>query len=318
MDSIAIELTDACVLSCSNCTRFAGSAKKNFFMTLEEFKIAVDSLIDFKGIVGIQGAEPLLHPKFAEFCAYALSKIPRERLGLWSVFPTGAKYISYRKVICETFGQVLLNDHSVNSIMHGPLLVAIEEVIKDPAEMWQLIDSCWLQNAWSASINQKGAFFCEVAAARSVLEDGPKGWDVTSDWWKKTPKDFKEQMETWCPSCGCALPLERRASVDGRDDISPGNLERLKGKSRKVDNGLFVISDFKMDPKLTESNGYPDQSPYKNLKYRGDIAARYGIYLTINKRGFMEPHLMPSDDPKDWVPPPTMHQQIAERFGASL
>src|SRR6185312_2652498 len=101
----------------------------------------------------------------------------------------------------------------------------------------------------------------------------------------KTPKDYGPQIEENCRKCGCALPLQRRASVDGRDDISPGNLEKLKGKNRKVDKGKVVVSDFKMDPELIkkeqEGGGtalYPEQV-YKQSIYRQTIAARYGITL---------------------------------------
>jgi organic radical activating enzyme len=170
METIQIELTNACVLKCSNCTRFSGSQYQPFFITEEQFTAAVDSLVEYpkqnpNGIVGFMGGEPMLHPQFEKFCAIALERIPREHLGLWSTFPPAKR--KYREVICRTFGQVLLNDHSRGDIMHAPVLVAIEEVFKDKDErfMWSLIDRCWVQNSWSASVTPKGAYFCEVAAA---------------------------------------------------------------------------------------------------------------------------------------------------------
>ena len=119
-----------------------------------------------------------------------------------------------------------------------------------------MIDRCWVQNSWSASINQKGAYFCEVAAANALLYDRPDVWKVEPGWWKKTPKDFREQMEAACPKCGCALPLKRRASVEERDDISPENLKALEGKSKRVRDGKFVENHFEMDGNLDKSNAY--------------------------------------------------------------
>src|SRR4051812_36536454 len=91
MSTVQIEITSACVLRCSNCTRFCGTHKVPFFIEEDQFRAAIDSLVGYAqqphAVVGFMGGEPLLHSKFAEFCDYALSKIPREHLGLWSTFP---------------------------------------------------------------------------------------------------------------------------------------------------------------------------------------------------------------------------------------
>lgn len=284
-DTVQIEITNSCINSCSNCTRFCGHFRKPYFMSFEQFKEAVDSMKGFPKMVGIMGGEPLLHPDFFKFCKYlSLSRIlPKEQLGLWSTFPKG--YEHYREIICETFGNIFLNDHSRSDIFHSPILVAAEEVISDRRDMFLAIDHCWLQESWSASINPKGAFFCEIAAAMSMLFDGSDGWKVEPGWWKRTVKDYREQIEEFCPKCGVALALQRRASVDGRDDISPKNLERLKGKSRKIDAGKYVVSDLK-----PVANPEP-MAAYKDENYRAKIADRYGIFLAYNQKGFQVPHL---------------------------
>jgi len=156
--------------------------------------------------------------------------------------------------------------------------------------MFLLIDECWLQNSWSAAINPKGAFFCEIAAAMSILFGTDKAWKVEKEWWCRIPKDFKEQMEEYCPQCGCAMPLLRRPSIDGRDDISPKMLEKLKGKSKKIDQGRYVISDLKPQSKLQV------MASYKDPEYRNHIAARYGIYLMVNEKGFLVPLLRKNYD----------------------
>jgi hypothetical protein len=357
MATIQIELTSACVLKCSNCTRFCGTHKVPFFMEPEMFMSAIDSLVGWvkempQGIVGFMGGEPLLHPQFEEFCDYALTKIPRERLGLWSTFPAGGKYPKYRDVICRTFANVLLNDHSRDDILHAPVLMGSEEffrkvcpdcdgrktvpdiqpgmgfpyavpgsvpcetckgegTIVNERELLHQTEHCWVQESWSAAINPKGAFFCEVAAAMTDLFDGPPGWKVEPDWWKRTPMEFAEQRKYACHKCGAAMPIKRiRNSQDPRDDVSPRNLERLKAVgSRKVSRGEYEVRDFQFDAKLTENHGYPRQT-YQEEIYRKTIAARYGIGLVMNARGYWEPRLL-ENLPK---PEPSLFHILSERY----
>lgn len=383
MQTIQVEITSACVLKCSNCTRFCGTHKVPFFLDEDEFKAAIDSLVEYsklpQAIVGFMGGEPLLHPKFTEFCEYALSKIPREKLGLWSTFPAGGKYPEYRDIIVKTFGNILLNDHSRDDILHAPVLMAAEEYFRkecsechgakgrfvelksverredgswpdvseyrlkkwvrqedervwevcstcngagdmtDDLSMFAAQEKCWVQESWSASINPKGAWFCEVAAALSDLFDGPEGWKVEPGWWKRTPKDFAAQMDWACRKCGAALPIERiRNSQDVKDDVSPGNLERLKAvKSRKVAKGEYEVRDFKFDPQLLQNHGYPQQT-YKEFMYRQNIAARYGILLILNDRGYWEPTIRPADYQPPAPPPTPLYQIMNDKFTKEL
>lgn len=282
MDTIQIEITNACNMSCANCTRMGQHAEKPFYMTMECFKQAVDSMVGYPKMTGMMGGEPLIHPDFPAMCEYMVSKIPRTRLGLWTTFPHG--YEDYAEIICKTFNYVFLNDHSRADIFHQPFLVAIQEVMPNRNEMFAHINNCVFQHSWSASINPNGAFFCEIAAALSLLFK-EKGWPITDDWWWRTPKDFKEQIERFCPFCGGAVPLARRASIEDIDDISPLNYEMLKGTSPKIRNGKVRIHDLKI------SSCPEPMAAYKDLDYRDKIAARYGMFLTITQNGFWEPHM---------------------------
>jgi hypothetical protein len=174
--------------------------------------------------------------------------------------------------------------------MHHPPLVAIEEVIKDEMEMWRYIDKCWAQMSWSASINPRGAWFCEIAGSMAMLFEEGQGWPVTPGWWKRQVWDFKEQIGQWCPRCGYACSLLRRPSTDKIDDISPGNLERLRGKSRKIEAGRYAVSA------LVKQNDLRPMATYKDFDYRNRIAHRYGMFLTINEKFFWRPHLRKSFD----------------------
>ena len=289
MATVQIEITNFCRNSCSNCTRFCGHFKKPYFMDFDTFKKAVDSMQGFPNMIGLMGGEPLLHPHFEEFCEYLGSKVSPERCGLWTCFPEGKEH--YREIICKTFKNIFLNDHSRDDIFHAPVLVAANELMRDKLYMWYLIDHCWLQRSWSASINPRGAFFCECAAAMSMLFNFEKGWAVEPGWWKRTPKDFVSQMETYCPRCGMAMPLERRISRDGRDDISPNNLARLQGISPKIEAGRYIVHD--LQPKQ-DTNPH---ATYKDEFYRKGIGDRYGIFLMDNERNFQTPYLK-----RNWEP----------------
>lgn len=282
MDTIQLEITSACPNRCSNCTRFVGH-RKPYFMDFEQFKEAVDSMVGYPKMMGFQGGDPLLHPDFERMCEYAISKIPKNQLGLWTTFPKGFEH--YREAICKTFYHIFLNDHTRSDIFHHPPLVAIEEVISNRNVMWNMIDCCWAQMNWSASINPKGAFFCEIAASMSLLFGEGGGWTVEPGWWYRIPKDFTSQMEQYCPRCGFPASLKRRSSKELVDDISPGNLNRLRGRSLKIDRGEYVVSDLKM-----VTNQEPMAS-YKDMEYRKAIAKRYGIFLVVNSKNFITPYL---------------------------
>ncbi len=238
------------------------------------FKNAVDSMVGYPYMTGLMGGEPLLHPQFEKFCDYALEKLGKEHLGLWTCFPKG--YEKYREVICRTFHHLFLNDHTRNDIYHHPFLVAAQEMVPNRRRMFLLINECWAQLSWSASINPKGAYFCEIAASLAILFDGSDGWKVEPEWWTRTVKDYREQIEEFCPQCGGALPLKRRISTEAVDDISPGNLKKLKGKSRKIDQGRYKVSDMKPVECMEPLAAYKDES------YRARIADRYGIFLSHN------------------------------------
>lgn len=165
-DTIQIEITNTCINRCANCTRFVGLTKP-YMMEFEYFKKAIDSMDRFHNMTGIMGGEPLLHPEFEKFCEYALSKIPRMQLGLWTCFPKG--YEKYREVIVETFGNVFLNDHTRDDIFHHPFLVAAKDMVGNRDMIFYVADKCYFQRAWSASINPRGAYFCEIAASYAML-----------------------------------------------------------------------------------------------------------------------------------------------------
>lgn len=280
MRTIQIDITNACPMSCSNCTRFCGNHKKPFFMNEETFYKAVDSLTGFERRVGIMGGEPTLHPKFENFIRYIFEKhLPKYQLkplrypvrnfiaylrdknyiwdeslnlrkgpGLWT--GTGNKYYEHFELIQDTFSYQLINDHK-NDTLHQPLLVSRKDLGIADSEWIEMRDNCWIQNMWSATITPKGAFFCEIAGALDMLFDGPGGWSVEPGWWKRDPKDFGEQLK-WCEFCGAALLTKGRLSTDGIDDVSPTLLHMLeKVESPKLKQGRIALLECE---KIGETN----------------------------------------------------------------
>ena len=246
---VQIEVTNACTNRCANCTRMMGHHRRNYFMDIETVEKAIDSLDGFKGGIGIMGGEPTLHPEFKEICELLQKKVPLHKCGLWT---SGYKWDEYKNLIKDTFKLgVFYNDHSDSTQKHQPVLVGIDEVIDDKELMWNLIKKCWIQEQWSSSINTKGAFFCEVAAALDIVFEGPGGYPIEKNWWNKTPEEFQDQVRRYCVRCGGALPLERPSNQEANDLISKKNYEMLLTLgSPKVLSGRFEIFDEKMDEEV--------------------------------------------------------------------
>jgi hypothetical protein len=305
MNVIQIDITNACHRTCSNCTRFCGHHVKPFFMDMPTFRRAVDSLIEFPGMVGLIGGEPLLHRDFEEMALYVRDHIPdKRRRGLWSTVPPAKT--KHSALIREVFGHLNLNDHSADRIMHQPVLVAADEVVPDPQERAALIDNCWVQMLWSASITPKGAFFCEVAAAMSHLLGGSDGWPIEPGWWKRTPADFVSQRDEYCNRCGCAVPLERRRSIEDVDDVSPGNLERLvQIRSPKVRKGLTRVYDKGRATDWQPAPNWYMSQVSDELGYRQAVADRLGV------SNVMERNVWASQPPVDFVALPPRVAAVA-------
>jgi hypothetical protein len=270
MRIIEIDITNACDKRCSNCTRLCGHHKKPYFMDFDTFKRAVDSLDGYRGIRGIMGGEPTLHPEFERFIRYLGSKFPKrenpfvspqryfieqvlrveiynfERIndgvervdivGAGMFSNMGASYKKHYEIITDILPFQGLNDH-LNPIFHQSALITRRE-LGIPDDAWfAMRDACWLQNEWSAGITPKGAFFCEIAGVLDMLLDGPGGWKIEPGWWTRAPEEFGDQLR-WCELCGFALDTFTRDSAEEVDDVSPEWHERLKQlQSPKLKSG---------------------------------------------------------------------------------
>ena len=296
---IQIEITNACPHRCSNCTRFTAHIQKPFFMAPEVFQQAVDSMHGYGGMLGIMGGEPTIHPQFAELVEYyrdnwyprlrplrwgrypiddfgeyhanVIGQIEGKKRGLWTSLGPG--YYKHFELIQDTFPYQCINDHQ-NTALHQALLITREE-LKLPDWKWRrLRDKCWIQNLWSGSITPKGAFFCDIAAALDMLYGGPGGWPIEPGWWKRTPDDFKEQLQ-WCEICGGALPTKHRLASEEIQDISPRHYFWLQN-SPAIQKGAYEVFDPLVEALGPQPSKTCDSDWYMPEQDKAERAA-YGI-----------------------------------------
>lgn len=269
---VQIDITNFCFMSCLYCSRYNRHLRKDQrkHMTIDKFIAALDSLKDWPAKIGIIGGEPLMHPQFRELCAEIQKRFPRDKMGLWTSGP--AQYKNNLDIINNTFGFVAYNEHNpeqTNSCRHQPLTIAMKDAVPDVSLQKQLIDDCWVQRTWCATINHFGAYFCEVAAAQDVLlNEGVNAWPVEPGWWNKIPEQFQDQVNTFCFNCGMAIPMERELIRNTIEKISPSVKQAFENKNlEKIDPANAELFDYQFSRE--EIKQYAKKWTPGN--YRGDL-----------------------------------------------
>ena len=278
MDIVQIDISTKCHLKCSNCTRLIPHQPKREDMSLATFEHAVKSMEGWNApnkVLGIIAGEPTLHSefeqiswRFAELWGGPLTgngtlpvkdfnQFATERLfdrstgrGLWTSL--GAGFYKHYETIMEVYGHWNTNTHESGG-RHQALLITRDDYKKSTGitdDRWlENRDNCWVQKLWSASINDKGAYFCEVAASIDRLYfNGAHAWPVEHGWWQRKPEDFKDQLDL-CNYCALAQPGPSQLDMLERDIISEQNRTKLaevgspavkKGKYELFDPALHV------------------------------------------------------------------------------
>lgn len=231
-------------------------------------------------LIGIMGGEPLTSPYFPDYVEIMRELVPRKNRGLL----TGIHWREHKFVADvlkllgprpsasihpnTDMGWINENFHSEKmQVHHQPVLLAAEEVLADKTEMWDYIrgtngkPGCWLHEQWSPCVNASGFWYCEIAGAMATAMNdtaeaipiepgcwrGEIGWEEGPDGVPTPTGKFADQIAKWCPRCGIAMPTKSRLDSECRDDVTPGNAERLKAAgSPRIERGDFVPWDGSM------------------------------------------------------------------------
>lgn len=278
MQIICVDVTNKCDLACSNCTRLLKNQDEFWEMTPENFRLALQSLKNYRGIIAMIGGNPCVHTQFEKLCEVFREEIPNQfQRGLWT-----NNYFKHREVIEKTFGALNLNPHNeeraneklkdlhnvmvnqrrfnggfyVGNSHHAPLLTAVKDLYPEK-EMWDRISRCDINREWSASIVQnKGklrAYFCEVAASFDLARGTDNGHEVVLDWWKQPIQSFSNQIKHFCTGCG--VPARLRGHMDNEqiDTYTKSNADiaekSAKNRGRKIQ---LLDTEKKLEHKVTE------------------------------------------------------------------
>lgn len=256
MDIIQIDISNKCHLSCSHCTRLISHQSKKWEMDLPTFEAAVASMEGWNApgkVLGIIAGEPTLNSNFEQLAlSFAanwggplttngrdpiadLNAFAEERLfdrsngrGLWTSLGPG--FYKHAEVIFDVFSHFNTNTHETGGL-HQAMLISRKDYIAQTGisddEWLANRDRCFVQNLWSASINDKGAYPCEVMASIDRLFYGGKhAWPVEVGWWKRTPEEFGDMLEL-CNHCSLAQRCPSRVDSEDRDIISLENVRML-------------------------------------------------------------------------------------------
>lgn len=282
-EAIQLEITNACIKNCANCTRLVGHHRKPYMMNLDYFKAAVNSIQGTPTLIGVMGGEPLLHPRFEEICLYLQKTFSSERLALWSTLDK--RFKRHAPLIAKTFGIVLPNSHSHPRIFHSPPLVNSEKVLGP--RFIPAVDNCWIQKSWSASINPQGAYFCEVAASIDLILKTGTAFDIQTAWWRKKPSAYMAQVKALCSKCGICLNLTPRKDTARTDDLDDWWIKRLKDSSPKIKAGLYQRFRGRIfDNRQSDINSFRN-----DIAYLRKTAKQFGLNLKEQKNGYLKPYL---------------------------
>jgi len=269
MEIICIDITNKCDLACSNCTRLLENQDEFWEMSEDNFRSALRSLKNFRGIIAMIGGNPCMHTKFRELCNIFKEEIPNQlQRGLWT-----NNVFKYTDLVEEVFGGLNLNTHNMvrsvdklksiyenmvlkggfngglyleNSV-HAPILTAVKDLYSEK-EMWEKISGCDINREWSATIvENKGnlrAYFCEVAASFDLARNEDNGIEVVEDWWNRRISDFSNQIEKFCPGCGVPARIQGHFDYENTDTYSISNQDiAIKSANQKKRKVIFMQTE---------------------------------------------------------------------------
>ena len=231
-------------------------------MSVECFREAVLSLVDWPGVIGVFGGNPCAHPRFEDLCAVLCELVPdQRRRGLWT-----NNLMGKGGIVRETFypnGRFNLNAHadedaareidewlpgrlietSRNRLSwHSPVLMSYRDLGLTEQAWGALRENCDINQTWSAAIRQGDdgrpyAYFCEVAAALDGVRGVNNGILATPGWWREKMPFFERQVRGCCDGGGgpaCGVPLRLLGHLDRSDtyDVTQSWADRVASDRR--------------------------------------------------------------------------------------
>jgi hypothetical protein len=255
---LQIEITTACTLNCSNCTRLLPYRSDVLHMTPNCFREAVQSVRDWPGIVAVFGGNPTSHAKFPELMEiYCEAITDQRRRGLWA--NDLLKHGELCRKVFYPHATTNLNAHAdpkaaarfdewlpgkmiessrTRPAWHGSITVDRKDYgISD--EAWIAArENCDINQHWSGIVVERAgkpfAYFCEVASALDGVRGQNHGIPVEPGWWRWRMDHFEGQVRNCCDR-GCGVPLRLKGHLDHEEiyDASP-SWAPVIGSSKRV------------------------------------------------------------------------------------
>src|SRR5579872_1305265 len=229
--------TRGCDKACLSCTQHSNLGGKPTRITPAQFELACRSVQGYHGVIGMFGGNPCTHPDFEELCEILAWHFPFEQRGLWSNNLLGKGAVARRTFNPEVSNLNVHLDQKAfdefrrdwpeakpfpleSASRHAPPFVALQDVVADEAEQWDLIGNCDINRRWSAMVcvfrGQLRGYFCELAGSQAMLHqnepDYPDhGVEIVPGWWRAQMEDFAPQVRFHCRACG--IPLNIRGPL---------------------------------------------------------------------------------------------------------
>jgi hypothetical protein len=225
---IQIHLTRACDKACFSCTQGSNLGGRSTFMSVQQFVAAVDSLRGYRGIVGVFGGNPALHPDFAEICrALRESWVPRHQRGVWCNNPiTVEKAAEMRKTFDPSVSNLNIHlDKQAYRMFkagwpecspvgldkdsrHAPVYVAMRDVLKKPCT------ACG-GTGYDSPSGHSISDDCDECFGSGSLYDESRAWELISNCdinrhWSAMVGVFRGELRAWfCEIAGAQAILHQ-------------------------------------------------------------------------------------------------------------
>ena len=214
---ILVDVTNACMRRCTGCMRMCNHRTVSWFADMDWLRDMLNALMEFRGVVGLFGGEPLLHPCFGEIAALVrelfgeqqrspgevdVNEVGRIRsgIGLWTTAEPSL-WAVHAEDVRRSFSFVRINDH-LGPVRHYPVLVCPGDLGYTRDEL-DALPPCWVSRCCASSVTPWGAYFCEVAGALDGFLKLGLGESPCAGWWRTAADD----QRVLCEFCGARLPL---------------------------------------------------------------------------------------------------------------